>query len=136
MPGPIVDFIAQHHETTLVEYFYREALKLQQQAGLAGGDLEACFRYPGPKPQTKESGLVMLADAVESTSRSLANPTPASLQKLVHDLLMKRLLDGQFEECGLTLTELHRIEESLSKSLTALFHARIKYPEEELAKAA
>lgn len=135
LPPPIVDFIAQHHGTTLVEYFYREALKMQQEAGLASGDLESCFRYPGPKPQTKENGLVMLADAVESTSRSLANPTPASLQKLVHDLLMKRLLDGQFEESGLTLTELHRIEESLSKSLIALFHARIKYPEED-ARAA
>ncbi len=63
----------------------------------------------------------MLADAVESSSRSLANPTPGSLSKLVHDLLMKRLLDGQFEESGLTLTELHQIEESLTKSLIALF---------------
>ncbi len=75
----------------------------------------------------------MLADAVESTSRSLSNPTPCSLHKMVHDLLMKRLLDGQFEESGLTLTELRRIEESLSKSLIALFHARIKYPEAEQA---
>jgi membrane-associated HD superfamily phosphohydrolase len=79
----------------------------------------------------------MLADAIESTSRSLANPTPGSLQKLVHDMLMKRLLDGQFEESGLTLTELHTVEESLCKSLIALFHARIKYPESEpLARAA
>ena len=93
-------------------------------------ELEATFRYPGPRPQSREAGIVMLADAVESTSRSLNNPTPASLQKLVHDLLMKRLLDGQFEESGLTLTELHLIEESLGKSLTALFHARIKYPED------
>jgi putative nucleotidyltransferase with HDIG domain len=130
LPPPILDFIAQHHGTTLVEYFYREAMKMQEKAGLAHVDLEACFRYPGPKPQNRENGLVMLADAVESTSRSLANPTPASLQKMVHDLLMKRLLDGQFEESGLTLTELHLIEESLTKSLTALFHARIKYPEE------
>ena len=73
----------------------------------------------------------MLADAVESSSRALSDPTPGSLQKLVHDLLMKRLLDGQFEESGLTLTELHQIEESLAKSLIALFHARIKYPEIE-----
>jgi membrane-associated HD superfamily phosphohydrolase len=65
---------------------------------------------------------------VESSSRALSEPTPGSLQKLVHDLLMKRLLDGQFEASGLTLTELHQIEESLAKSLTALFHARIKYP--------
>ena len=129
LPEPITDFIAQHHGTTLVEYFYREAMRIQEDAGHGTQELEACFRYPGPKPQNRENGLVMLADAVESTSRSLANPTPASLQKMVHDLLMKRLLDGQFEESGLTLTELHLIEESLTKSLIALFHARIKYPE-------
>ena len=64
-------------------------------------------------------------------SRALSEPTPGSMRKLVHDLLMKRLLDGQFEESGLTLTELHRIEESLCKSLIALFHARIKYPGDE-----
>lgn len=130
LPRPIVDFIAQHHGTTLVEYFYREAMRLQESNGLETSELESNFRYPGPKPQTRESGILMLADAVEGTSRSQANPTPGSLQKLVHDLLMKRLLDGQFEESGLTLTELHLIEESLAKSLIALFHARIKYPEE------
>jgi putative nucleotidyltransferase with HDIG domain len=131
LPRPIIDFIAQHHGTTLVEYFYREAMKVQESAGPSGADLESCFRYPGPRPQTRENGILMLADAVESTSRSLQNPTPGSLHKMVHDLLMKRLLDGQFEESGLTLTELHRIEESLSKSLIALFHARIKYPDVE-----
>jgi putative nucleotidyltransferase with HDIG domain len=137
LPRPIVDFIGQHHGTTLVEYFYREAMRIQESTGNSGADLEACFRYPGPKPQTRELGIVMLADAIESTSRSLANPTPGSLQKLVHDMLMKRLLDGQFEESGLTLTELHTVEESLCKSLIALFHARIKYPESEpLARAA
>lgn len=136
LPVPVIDFIVQHHGTTLVEYFYREAMRLHENNGTAGPDLEACFRYPGPKPQNRENGILMLADAVESTSRSLANPTPGSLHKLVHDLLMKRLLDGQFEESGLTLTELHLIEESLSKSLIALFHARIKYPEgESMAKA-
>jgi cyclic-di-AMP phosphodiesterase PgpH len=137
LPKPITDFIGSHHGTTLVEYFYREAMRVHESNGQANDDLEACFRYPGPKPQTRELGILMMADAVESTSRSLANPTPGSLRKLVHDLLMKRLLDGQFEESGLTLTELHVIEESLCKSLIALFHARIKYPEAEPeAKAA
>jgi cyclic-di-AMP phosphodiesterase PgpH len=133
MPRPIVDFITQHHGTTLVEYFYREAMRLQESAGQGNADLESCFRYPGPRPQNRENGVLMLADAVESSSRTLSNPTPGSLQKLVHDLLMKRLLDGQFEESGLTLTELHRIESSLSKSLIALFHARIKYPDADAA---
>ncbi len=130
LPRPIIDFIAQHHGTTLVEYFYREAMRLQESAGQTATRLEANFRYPGPKPQTRETGIVMLADVIEGASRAHAHPTPGSLRKLVHDLLMKRLLDGQFEECGLTLSELHDIEESLSKSLIALFHVRIKYPEE------
>ncbi|HMC12416.1 MAG TPA: HDIG domain-containing protein, partial [Pirellulaceae bacterium] len=150
LPQPVADFIRQHHGTTLVEYFYREAIRLQDEAtrdasaanrdasegasrgastpGLAG-ELETSFRYPGPKPQTKEIAVVMLADATESASRALSDPTPASLAKLVRELVLKRLLDGQFEECGLTLTELHKIEESLCKSLIALYHARIKYPE-------
>lgn len=142
LPRPIIDFIQQHHGTTLVEYFYREALRQQEAQGhsptLADGQpnpLETSFRYPGPKPQTRESGVVMLSDAVESSSRALASPTPGSLRKLVHDLLMKRLLDGQFEESGLTLTELHIIEETLAKGLIALYHSRIKYPETSTRKA-
>jgi membrane-associated HD superfamily phosphohydrolase len=124
-----VDFIRQHHGTTLVEYFYHEALRLQEANQQGIGELETSFRYPGPKPQNREIAIVMLADAAESSSRALIDPTPASLAKLVHDLMMKRLLDRQFEESGMTLTELHRIEESLCKSLIALYHARIKYPE-------
>lgn len=135
LPKPIIDFIAQHHGTTLVEYFYREAIRMHESAGQPSGELEAVFRYPGPKPQTREAGILMLADAVESSSRSLTSFTPSSLRKLVHDLLMKRLLDGQFEESDLTLTELHEIEESLRKSLIAVFHARIKYPEAAQPKA-
>jgi putative nucleotidyltransferase with HDIG domain len=131
LPGPILDVIAQHHGTTLVEYFYREAVRLQEEGGQDSplNQLEAAFRYPGPKPENRENAIVMLADGVESSSRALTDPTPGSLRKLVHDMLMKRLLDGQFEECGLTLSELHIIEKSLSKGLIALFHGRIKYPE-------
>jgi putative nucleotidyltransferase with HDIG domain len=136
LPRPIVDFIQQHHGTTLVEYFYREALRLQELSGNGASDLEPSFRYPGPKPQTRENGIVMLADAVESSSRALRDPAPSSLRKLVHDMLMKRLLDGQFEESSLTLTELHLIEESLCKSLIALYHTRIRYPEAEEKKLA
>jgi putative nucleotidyltransferase with HDIG domain len=130
LPAPVVDAIQQHHGTTLVEYFFREALRLQEHNGRSSAELEFAFRYPGPKPQSKEIAIVMLADAVESASRALSNPTPASLRKLIRDLMMKRLLDGQFEESGLTLTELHRIEESISKSVIALYHARIQYPDD------
>jgi putative nucleotidyltransferase with HDIG domain len=129
LPRPVADFIRQHHGTTLVEYFYHEALRMQEASQQGTNELESSFRYPGPKPQNREIAIVMLADAAESSSRALVDPTPASLAKLVHDLMMKRLLDRQFEESGMTLTELHRIEESLCKSLIALYHARIKYPE-------
>jgi putative nucleotidyltransferase with HDIG domain len=131
LPRPILDVIAEHHGTTLVEYFYREALRLLESSGQDADpqQLEGSFRYPGPKPQNRENAIIMLADAVESSSRALTEPTPGSLRKLVHDLLMKRLLDGQFEESGLTLSELHLIEKSLSKGLIALYHGRIKYPE-------
>ncbi|MCI0456159.1 MAG: HDIG domain-containing protein [Gemmataceae bacterium] len=142
LPRPVVDFIEQHHGTTLVEYFYRAALRMQEEAGNtpsrqegAPCPLEASFRYPGPRPQSREIGIVMLADAVESASRALSDPTPGSLRKLVRDLLMKRLLDGQFEESGLTLTELHVIEETLCKGLIALYHSRIKYPEAKERRA-
>jgi hypothetical protein len=93
LPRPITDFIEQHHGTTLVEYFYREALRLMENNAQGNAELEASFRYPGPKPRNRENGIVMLADAVESSSRALKEPAPGSLRKLVHDLLMKRLLD-------------------------------------------
>ncbi len=132
LPAAIIDFIQQHHGTTLVEYFYREATR-----GLEGeppsNELEASFRYPGPKPQSKEIGVLMLADAVESASRALVEPAPSTLKKLIHDILFKRLLDGQFDESGLTLSELRTIEDSLCKNLIALYHARIKYPDAKTA---
>jgi putative nucleotidyltransferase with HDIG domain len=131
LPQSIIDFIEQHHGTTLVEYFYRrEAKRLEAVAG--GGELdESTFRYPGPKPQTKEAAVLMLSDVVESASRALTDPTPARIESLVHDLAMKRLLDGQFDDCGLTLQELRIIEDSLVKSLTAVYHGRVKYPEHQ-----
>ena len=132
LPQPIIDFIQQHHGTTLVEYFYREAAKALE-PHQPNGELEAAFRYPGPKPQNREIGIVMLADALEGASRALSEPTPGSLKKLVHDILLKRLLDGQFDESGLTLTELRTIEDSLCKNLIALYHARVKYPEAKSA---
>jgi len=128
LPQPIVDLITEHHGTTLVEYFFRRATE-RSQVDPNGTEVdEQMYRYPGPKPSTRESAVLMLADATESASRALADPTPARIQGLVHDLAMKRLLDGQFEDCGLTLEELARIEDSLTKSLTAVYHGRVKYP--------
>jgi hypothetical protein len=129
----MIDFIQQHHGTTLVEYFYRQASK-QRVENAEGGEVdESSFRYPGPKPQTKEAGVLMLADAVESASRVLVEPTPSRIENLVDEISRKRLLDGQFDECGLTLEEVRTIGDSLVKSLTAVYHGRVKYPDQETA---
>lgn len=134
LPERLIDFIEQHHGTTLVEYFYREATRQAEFNPDHKTDAEeSSFRYPGPKPQTREAGVLMLADAVESASRSLSDPTPKRIESLVRDLLMGRLLDGQFDECSLTLNELRIIESSLVKSLIAIYHSRIKYPEQKTA---
>ncbi len=133
LPEPIIDFIEQHHGTTLVEYFYRRASE-RNEANPDGGEIdESDFRYPGPKPQTKEAAVLMLADAVESASRALVEPTPSRIESLVQDIAMKRLLDGQFDACGLTLQEVATINDSLVKSLTAVYHGRIKYPDQRTA---
>ncbi|NDH92965.1 MAG: HDIG domain-containing protein [Planctomycetia bacterium] len=133
LPQPIIDLLLEHHGTTLVEYFYRRAAEKSQNDPHGGGVDEQTFRYPGPRPSTRESAVLMLSDAVESASRSLSEPTPARITSLVHDLAMKRLLDGQFEDCGLTLEELRLIEQSLVKSLTAVYHGRVKYPDQRTA---
>ncbi|MBX7168164.1 MAG: HDIG domain-containing protein [Pirellulales bacterium] len=129
LPQSIIDFIEQHHGTTLVEYFYNRA---RQNEGEHGNEVqESAFRYPGPKPQSREAAILMLADAAESASRVLIEPTPARIESLVREIAMKRLLDGQFDECGLTLRQLRTVENRLIKSLTAVYHARVKYPDQQ-----
>ncbi|MEN1681113.1 MAG: HDIG domain-containing metalloprotein [Planctomycetota bacterium] len=133
LPECIIDFIQQHHGTTLVEYFYRqETVRRDADPDAAEVD-ESSFRYPGPKPQTKEAGVLMLSDAVESASRVLVEPTPSRIENLVDEITKKRLEDGQFDECGLTLEEVRKIGDSLIKSLTAVYHGRVKYPDQESA---
>jgi cyclic-di-AMP phosphodiesterase PgpH len=127
LPKPIIDFIEQHHGTTLVEYFYREAAKRSQSDPNKEEVSETSFRYPGPKPQTLEAAVLMLADSVESASRTLVEPTSSRIQNLVEQIAMKKLLDGQFDQCGLTLQQLDQLKGSLVKSLTAIYHGRVKY---------
>ncbi len=124
----ITRIIQQHHGTSLISFFYQKA-KEQEDPEMDALD-EKDFRYPGPKPQTKEAGLVMLADAVEAASRSLTDPTPARIKGLVQRIIQGIFLDGQLEECELTLKNLHNIEESFTRILTAIFHQRIEYPAE------
>lgn len=133
LPNALIDFIMQHHGTTLVEYFYNRAHEQSESDPDSSEVDEHSYRYPGPKPQTKEAAVLMLADTVESAGRSLTDPTPSRIEGLVRELAMKKLLDGQFEECGLTLSELKKIEMSLIKSMSAVYHARIKYPDQQSA---
>jgi len=126
LPVVLRQFIETHHGTTLMEYFYNEARKKQDDRQTPVSESE--FRYPGPKPQSKEAAIVMLADAAESATRTLGGSSPVKVETLVHALAMKRLQDGQFDECELTLCELSRIEASVSKSLAAHHHGRIAYP--------
>lgn len=134
LPDPLIDFIEQHHGTTLVEYFFHAATKHAEATPDHRFDVEeSAFRYPGPKPQSREAAVLMVADAVEGASRTLAEPTPKRLETLVHEIAIKRLLDGQFDESSLTLSELAVIEDSLTKSLIGIHHGRIKYPEQKTA---
>lgn len=134
LPEPLIDFIEQHHGTTLVEYFFHAATKQAEMQPDHRYDVqESAYRYPGPRPQSREAAVLMIADAVEGASRTLAEPTPKRLETLVHEIAMKRLLDGQFDESSLTLSELAVIEDSLTKSLIGIHHGRIKYPEQKTA---
>ncbi len=133
LPRQLIDFIEQHHGTTLVEYFYHEATRQAERQIDPEETEESAFRYPGPKPQTREAGVLMIADAVESASRTLTDPTPKRLETLVHAITMKKLLDRQFDECSLRLNEIRIVEQSLVKSLIGVYHGRIRYPDAKRA---
>ncbi|MDD2366628.1 MAG: HDIG domain-containing protein [Desulfuromonadaceae bacterium] len=123
----IIDIIRQHHGTALIKFFYERA---KSQAVLTGQTVEETdFRYPGPKPQTREAGIVMLADCVEAASRTLVNPTPDRIQGMVQKLVNNVFIDGQLDECELTLKNLHEIAKSFTAILNGIFHHRIDYPE-------
>ncbi|MGN6367998.1 MAG: HD family phosphohydrolase [Phycisphaerae bacterium] len=129
LPHVVHQFIAQHHGTTLVEYFFHAARKKQEMLGEDAVEVsETEFRYPGPKPQTREAAIVMMCDACESTVRSIEEPTPGRIESAVHGIIMKRLMDGQFTECNLTMRDLSTIEETLIRTLAGVHHGRVAYP--------
>lgn len=128
LPRQIKAIIAEHHGTSLIRYFYNQAV-LEGCGGLADPVLEQHFRYDGPKPQTRESGIIMLADSVEAAARCLDRPTPARLQSLVETLVHEKLADGQLDECDLTLKDIRTIQASFVRVLSGMLHNRIDYPE-------
>ena len=132
LPQPIVDIIEQHHGTTLIRYFFSKALEADP------GTAEAEFRYPGPRPQTKESGVIMLADSVEAAVRSAAQSgrlfEPSAdgshrvLEGIVRSVVQERLDDGQLDECDLTLRDVEAIRQSFVQILLGIYHPRVEYP--------
>jgi cyclic-di-AMP phosphodiesterase PgpH len=122
----ITDIIRQHHGTNLISYFFHKA---KTQAAKPNQVKMEDYRYPGPRPQTKEAGLVLLADQVEAASRTLTDPTPARIQGMVQKIINNVFADGQLDECELTLKDLHHIARSFNKILSGIFHQRIQYPQ-------
>ncbi len=130
LPQPIIDNIAMHHGTGVISYFHDKACKL---AG-PGTDVPiAAFRYPGPRPDTREAGILHLADKVEAASRVLERPDPEGIRKVIQKIVNGVMMDGQFEKCPLTLKELYAIANSFSEVLMGIYHQRIEYPGERRA---
>lgn len=142
----IIDVIQEHHGDSLVYYFYRRAQE-QKKADMEKVDRrlenpedlpmveEKNFRYPGPRPSTRESGIIALADTVESASRSLQKPTPAKIRTMVEDLIRAKINDGQLDDCPLTLRELAIVKDSFSTTLRSMLHSRIDYPKDDATTA-
>ena len=127
LPRDILHFIESHHGTTLVEYFYHAAKQQAEEEEREAVD-EIAYRYPGPKPRTKETAILMLADCVESASRAMTERKPNQIESLVRDLTHKRLVDGQFDECNLTFAELAQIQTAIVSRINAIYHGRVSYP--------
>lgn len=132
----VVNFIPQHHGTSQIEYFYRKALKLEEkEEDLEKEEVsEETYRYPGPKPQSKETGIVMLADSVEAAGRTIEDPSHQRYKTLVYKIINKKLFDGQLDETPLTLRDLHIVAERFTATLQSVHHDRIPYPDEMFPK--
>lgn len=129
VPPILHQFIAEHHGTTVVRYFHHLASEEAKASGYSSREVsDTDFRYPGPKPRTREAAILMVCDGVEGAVRSLHEPTPGRIETVVHDVLMARLMDGQFDDCDITLRDLALVERSMVKSLRAIHHGRIAYP--------
>ena len=126
LPKVLRHFIESHHGTSLVEYFFHAAREKAADEGGAVDEFE--FRYPGPKPQTREAAILLLCDGIESATRAMSDPTPSRIESLVRKMSRRRLDDGQLNDSNLTFRELRVIEDSIIKSLCAIYHSRIAYP--------
>ena len=122
----VLKFIPEHQGTGVVYFFYRRAVDQAAPGETVNPD---DFRYPGPKPQSKETAVALLSDSVEAASRSLKDPNPESIRTLVRKIINDKFIDGQLDECDLTLRDLYKIQESFVHDLMAIFHTRVSYPD-------
>jgi membrane-associated HD superfamily phosphohydrolase len=127
LPEPIVAAIGEHHGTKLIRYFYQKALTRSEPGG-ASPVHETEYRHPGPKPGSRITGILMIADAVEAASRTIVEPTPQKIRAMIQTIVDDCLRDGQFDECDLTMRDLALIVDALEKTVTTIFHHRIDYP--------
>lgn len=134
LPEVVLDFIPQHHGTTRISFFFDKALKQAAKKPQKDEIHEEDFIYPGPKPQTKETGIVMLADSVEAITRSLIDLTPQKLEAAIDNVIKHRFMEGQLDECELTLRELTKIREGFLKMLLGIHHPRVKYPDQDIVE--
>lgn len=134
LPKRIIDIIPQHQGTKLITYFYNKA-KEREDPDLHVVE-ERDYRYPGPKPQTREAGIILLADTTEAATRALKDRSPARLEEVVRNMINKNFIDGQLDECELTLQDLHTIAKSFLRVLMGIYHQRVEYPPDEADRAA
>ena len=127
LPRVVIDAIREHHGTTVMAYFYQKALEYDSHDSVNIDD----FRYPGPRPRSKETALIMLADSAEAAVRSLKEPTAPRIRSIVEKIVTSRMNDGELDESGLTLNDIAIIREKFIKILTSVFHPRISYPDQE-----
>jgi putative nucleotidyltransferase with HDIG domain len=128
LPTNLVGFIQQHHGNSLVYYFYRRAIESLEEDNNVK---EEGFRYPGPKPSTKETAIVLLADSVEAATRALKDPTAAKIEEVVHKVINNKFIDGQLDECDLKLKDIERISAVFIRILSAIYHSRIPYGDDK-----
>jgi putative nucleotidyltransferase with HDIG domain len=130
VPQVIEDMIPQHHGTSLIEYFYEKAKKDVEEAGEDNDSVDkGLYSYPGPRPQTREAGLLMLADGIEAAARTLPDPTADRIQGMVQKMINKVFSSGELNECELTLRDLHLIAKCFTRVLSGIYHQRIAYAE-------
>jgi membrane-associated HD superfamily phosphohydrolase len=127
LPQEIIDFIPMHHGTLVVSYFYEKAKEIEGEENVVKDD----YRYPGPKPNTKETALLMLADACESAVRAMEDPDAQKVNNMVSNLIQKRIDDGQLNDAPITLGDIAKIKETYINILIGQHHKRIKYPKQE-----